>query len=246
MNSAATRDVLCCSVLLVAACFFACGAHEEPQLEVAETPAVETSAVETPAPAPGDEVPTPESPVTPSEPLSLADAAQQGFVEYTILGRDASSGDSLSIEIRRTRNDDVAVYVEPGTVFTTESQESQDMVAFGVSGALIEPGTDQLEPTDTIDLQDDLPHVYLLEAYCLNFELENPSPQDRFVPAAVDLRLATLLKEAKTTGLTMPATQAAVWMDHDHITKQEIQTKFDASDQELEDAWALLQRLPPP
>jgi hypothetical protein len=240
MNSA-TRDGLCCGVLLVAACFFACGSHEEPQPKIVETPAVETA-----APAPGDEVPTPEPPVTPREPLSLADAAQQGFVEYTVLGTDASSGDSLRIEIRRTSNDDVTVNVEPGTVFTTESRESQSMVAFGVSGAEIEPGTDQLERTDTIDLWDDLPHVYLLEAYCLDFELENPSPQDRFVPAAVDSRLATLLKEAKTAGLTMPATQAAIWMDHGHITKQEIQTKFDASDQELEDAWELLQRLPPP
>lgn len=185
---------------------------------------------------------------------SLIDAANQGLAEYRVIGNGDSSGDSLLMEIKRLTSNDVVIYVEPGTVFGTTSTDVQSMVGFSVRGVAV--GTNTLGTTDVnaidfvpanrIRLTDDQPHVYLIEAYCLNFALDNPRPQDTFLARKVDARAATVLNAAGEARLSVASKQAAVWMDREHVTREEIQSKFEATDQELEDAWQLLSRLPPP
>lgn len=177
---------------------------------------------------------------------ALHDAVSRNLIEYQVTGLGGSSGDSLQIKVRRMTSTPITVYVAPGTVFATGSAGVQSMVGYSISGAIIDPGTGAMQPMNTMHLSDDAFHSFYVQAYCLDFALENPTPQDVFEVRAVDPRAATVLTAAKSEGLSIPATQAAIWMDRDHVTKQRIATKFAASEQDIEDAWQLLMRLPPP
>lgn len=178
---------------------------------------------------------------------SLDEAARQGLVEYEINGTGASSGDALKLHIRRLAATSITLFVRAGTVFATGSPGVQNMVGHFVSGVVLDPAVGNLQPTDTIQLDDTDLHTFYVRAYCLNFNLDNPSPNDTFQVQSVNSRVATVLDAASSRGLSMPATQAAIWMDRDHVTKHEITEKFDAAtEQDLESAWELLKSLPPP
>jgi len=87
--------------------------------------------------------------------------------------------------------------------------------------------------------------TFLVEAYCLDFELGNPAPQNAFrVDPVAYIRPAEIIQQGKSEEASIKTIQTAIWIDEDHLTKQEIQSKFDASDQEVEDAFELLKRTP--
>lgn len=179
---------------------------------------------------------------------SLQEAKQRGLIDYTVAGRGASSGGSLLLVVQRITDTPIDIYVAPGTTFLPGSGSAQRMVAWGVMGrVVVEADTAHLFPMTSIYLPSLDAQAFMVEAYCLDFHLENPSPQDRFVAAAEpDVRAAQILQESKKEGLSIRATQTAIWIDENHVTKQEIQTKFEASDQEVEDAFEMLKRLPRP
>lgn len=177
---------------------------------------------------------------------SLDQAARLGLVEYTVVGTGASSGDALLLRIRRTSNRTIVVVVDPGTLLGPSDRRFQRMVVSGVRGLVTDEQDDAYIETDTIRLDDGRPRVYVLEAYCMDFTLENPTPAVSFAPVGVDARAAVVMDAARDSGLSIAATQVALWMDRGHVTREQIETKFDASDQEQDDAWELLKRLPPP
>lgn len=192
---------------------------------------------------------------------ALEDAAARGLVEYEVHGTGASSGDSLLLGIRRLSDSDIDVYIVPGTVFVSGNSEVQTMVAWNVSGVV---ASDSMSPDDLLQvtsmyLPDLQPRVYMVEAYCLDFELENPAPADAFQPrlaepaqaataaavAAPDLRAVELIREGKRRGLSFSGIQVALWADHHH-TKEEIATKFDAKAEEMDKAFEMVLNAPPP
>lgn len=178
------------------------------------------------------------------QPLALHDAERAGLVEYQVTGTGNSSGDSLRIRVRRTTSRPVTLYIAPGTVFGTRSAGVQRMVAWSVSGSVVDENSGLIEPTETIHLDDDRNQEFVVEAYCMDIELENPSSEDEFAARSVDQRAAAILSEANGQGLGLAATQAAIWMDQG-VTGDEIVEKFEATQEELEQARQLLTRLPP-
>lgn len=174
---------------------------------------------------------------------SFLDAARQRLIEYEVVGLDASSGDSLRIRVRRLAARPIRLRIAPGTVFATGSRGVQRMAAFSVSGEVETPGSDSVRPTDTIDLDTDGFREFILKAYCLDFELENPSPGNRFQAQSVDNRAAAILAAANQQGLGVAATQAAIWLDRG-VTGEEIRQKFEVTDQDLAQAGQLLAGLP--
>lgn len=208
-----------------------CGSHEDAP--ATPTPPTAPSKPSTPAP-------------THSDGYTLQDAAARGLIEYTLVGTGGSSGDTLMLHVRRLGDQEVVLYVDPGTVFGPSEAGFQRMVVAGVRGIVADPQSGGYFEIDTIRLDTPDLRVYVLEAYCMDFELENPTAAVSFAPLAYDPRAAAVIGAAKSSGLTMPATQAAIWLDRGHVTKEDIGAKFEASDQELEDAWQLLQRMPPP
>ena len=174
---------------------------------------------------------------------SFEDAARQGLIEYAVAGLDASSGDSLRIRVRRQVARPLTLRITPGTVFRTGSRGVQRMVALSVSGEIETPGSDSYRPTETIQLDSDGFREFVLRAFCLDFELENPSPGDSFQVDAVDRRAAAILGAANAQGLDVPATQAAIWLDRG-VTGDAIRQKFEVTDAQLEQAAQLLAGLP--
>ena len=174
---------------------------------------------------------------------SLAEAQAEGLVRAETVGRNASSGDALVIAVERLADRDIDVYIAPGTVFVPGG-DVQRMVAWGVVGVIVPPNT-AMQPTTSMYLPTPDLHVFIVEAYCLDFKLENPTVNDVFqVQAEPHARAAQIIREGKNEGLSINAIQSAIWIEEDHLTKHEIQTKFDASDKEIEDAFEMLKRTP--
>ena len=179
---------------------------------------------------------------------SLTEAESRGLVRYTVNGMDASTGESLLLTIERTTDEVFDVYVAPGTVFTPASAGAQRMVAWGIVGQVQSVTDEDYIPRTSILLYDSAPRLLLIEAYCLDFDLANPAPADVFRPAPeVAVMAAQVIAEAKKLGQSQNTIQAAIWIDEDHLTRKEIQAKFDpATDQEVADAFTMLKRLKRP
>jgi hypothetical protein len=96
------------------------------------------------------------------------------------------------------------------------------MMVAGVRG--IEVGWNRFRPTSQIVLTDSQPVPYVLTAYCIQFEKENPSSVTRFTLEPPDPVLACIAK--KGLSLTVPALQAAVWMRTDNISYAHMSQKF--------------------
>lgn len=194
-------------------------------------------------------------PVLPDEPpvprrYALHDAARLGLIEYQVTGNGYSSGPALQLQLRRTTAEPIELYVDPGTVFGTGSQGVQSMaarsilreIAEGIAEEIIEAAVDE---SGVIELVDDATHTYLLEAYCLDFELANPSERDAFAASSADARTAALFEAADEQRPSVRAMQVAIWMDRDGATPEAISEVFRFTAEDLEAATRLLTQLPP-
>jgi hypothetical protein len=175
---------------------------------------------------------------------SFSDAERKDLILAHVAGRGGSSGNSLIVTVQRRSTDEIDVYITPGTVFVPSGGNVQRMVAWSVAG-LVNPETESLAPTTSMYLNTFESKIFLVEAYCLDFELENPAPQNAFrVDPVAYIRPAEIIQAGKSENASIATIQTAIWIDEDHVTKQEIQEKFNASDQEVEDAFELLKRTP--
>lgn len=174
---------------------------------------------------------------------SLREANQRGLTTYRMTGTGASSGPSMVVEVTNVSGSPIDVFVAPGTVLTPSGGNAQSMVASGIVAVAV-AGVDPQEAT-SLYLPDNTPRVALIEAYCLDFELANPEVQDIYSvapePAVAE---AAVLFAAKRANLSVRATQVAIWKQRDdHITQQDIAHKFEASQKEFDDAFALVRRV---
>lgn len=206
------------------------------------TDSVTASPTNTPATSPFEPTPFPAH----ADGYGLVEAAEKGLIEYQVNGTNGSSGDALLLSIRRTSDQPITIYIDMGTVFGPSDSRYQRMVATRVRGIVLDTASKGFLPVQIIQLDDLEPRLYVVEAYCMDFNLDNPSPAVAMTPLAIDARSAVILSHAQSSELSIPATQAALWIDRDHISKEKIQAKFTASDQDIEDAWQLLKGLPPP
>jgi len=67
----------------------------------------------------------------------------------------------------------------------------------------------------------------VVEAYCAEFEKDNPSASTTFTLGSLDATLACIVQAAHQ--LSTEATQAAVWMHTDRATYAHINAKFPVS-----------------
>lgn len=190
--------------------------------------------------------------VEPPKRHALHEAAKRGLITYEVTGNGDSSGQSLKIKVQRTSSEPIQVYVAPGTVFETGSKGVQSMVAKSIARELGEAVAEEalqaaveaaLDEKGVLLLADQSTHTLLVEAYCRDFELENPSGEDGFTASSVDGRAAALFEAAERQGLGIHATQAAIWMDRG-VTQADIAQKFEATPADFEAASRLLEQLP--
>jgi hypothetical protein len=86
--------------------------------------------------------------------------------------------------------------------------------------------------TDVIELTDDKQRTYVVEAYCLDFERDNPGASDRFSIAAVDGSALALIQAIPKGSRSIPIVQATLWLGAG-VTKTTIKERFTVTDNEL-------------
>jgi hypothetical protein len=183
--------------------------------------------------------------------MSLQEAAAKGAIKYELQGTGGSSGDVLEIRIQRVGSSDLDVYIRPGTIFTNSNAKGQRMVGWGVAGIV---HNNQLYEATSMYLPDTGIKTYRLEAYCLDFRLDNPTREDRLLPVAaavesldsVDVRAAQIIYEGKKRDLPIEGIQSLLWMDHEELTPKAIQAKFEVNTETLDKALEIWKTLPPP
>lgn len=123
-------------------------------------------------------------PVTPVPIMSLEAASSKGLIEFSIAGSGGSSGDVITLTVKRAVRRPLRLRLAPGTVLRSASATVQNMIVAAVKGQRIDGA--KYRVADVIELPNDDERVYLLEAYCLDFDKENPGASDLFTLAAVD------------------------------------------------------------
>ena len=119
------------------------------------------------------------------------------------------------------------------------------MVVSGVRGRMAGGNDLSYEPTSVITVGS-RPVTYVLDAYCAEFEKENPSSSTAFrVASQPDARLGCVLRQASAGNLSVEATQAAVWIVTDAITFEHMSQKFDITSQDFARARAVAARCGP-
>lgn len=158
-----------------------------------------------------------------AETEDFAAAVSAGKVSVNFHGTGGSSGDSIEATIVATPNasGDLVLTIAPGTRLQSGSALSQNMVIAGVKGQMINE-TNYLR--SSVIQVDDTNKTYVLDAYCTDFEKENPSSDTKFTLGNVDPILACILSEA--ANLSPQAKQAAVWIYTEKATFSHVKQKF--------------------
>jgi len=94
-----------------------------------------------------------------------------------------------------------------------------------VAGILGKTGPRSYLPTSRIVLMGTSPSTYVLSAFCLNFEKDNPSESDSFTAESADTTPACIVK--RSSNLSVPARQAAVWIYTDNVSYSHMSEKFE-------------------
>jgi hypothetical protein len=168
---------------------------------------------------------------------TIQQAVAAGKLVTSIEGTGGSSGDSIKLKVRKgpnAGNEPVDATMPPGTKLANTGGGGQSMVAMGISGEDVGGGL--MRPTSIIHLVG-AAATYILEAFCAEFEKENPSEADRFTLGPPDPLVSCLAREGSS--LSLAAKQAAVWMYTDNITYEHMNQKFDVSANE----WAAAQKV---
>jgi hypothetical protein len=156
---------------------------------------------------------------------SLGPSVSAGIVSATIRGTGSSSGNAIRVSVAKTSKagpESISLSVPPGTMLLSRAGGVQNMVVAGVLGRWA--GGDSYYPSSNIVVSGSTPVDYVLEAYCAEFEKDNPSATTGFDVEGPDPSLASILKQARN--LSIPAKQAAVWIHTDHMTYDRMSEKM--------------------
>lgn len=189
--------------------------------------------------------PAASSSVPPGTPRwSLKEAEERGLVEYHLSGTGSSSGESMLVAVRNLSGSPLDVYIAPGTVLDPGGADAQTMIAWGITGVIVDEDPEP-SPVTSLYLPGPEPRIALIEAYCLDFSRPNPEATHTYAVAAQpDIANASVLYAAKKEGYSVAATQIAVWKNRDdHITQQEIEAKFEGTQEEFDQAFELVKRV---
>jgi hypothetical protein len=163
-------------------------------------------------------------------PLPIAIAT--GQARGSIRGNGGSSGASIDVTLAKGPNapeGPLEISIPPGTTLSNSNSAGQNMVVGEVLGK--KTGEMSYSPTSRIVLMGTATSTYVLSAFCLNFEKDNPSESDAFTAEKPDTTLACIMK--KSLELSIPARQAAVWIHTDNLSYSQMNEKFQVSPSEF-------------
>ena len=176
--------------------------------------------------------------------VSLERAIEQGLVRAEFQGMGSSTGDSILLKITNLAVLPLEVEIAPGTVLEDSSASYQDMIVERVRG--IPKGGYTFQPQDRILLPAKATEEYVLLAYCLNLDRDNPTPKTRFRLRRTGhpevQKLFAILPQASESERTIEAIQIAIWVIIQDVTWGELQSRLSATDADIADARHLLER----
>ena len=167
----------------------------------------------------------------------FAAAVSAGKVSVTFRGTGGSSGDSIEATVVTTSktNGDLLLTIAPGTRLQSGNSSAQIMVIAGVRGLVVD--ANQFEARSQISVSA-TPRTYVFDAYCTDFEKDNPSTGTQFRLGQIDPVLACILAQSNS----MPVKQAAVWIYTDKASFSHVNQKFDVTQSEWDAAAALVKK----
>ena len=128
---------------------------------------------------------------------------------------------------------ELVLTVAPGTRLKCGDSHAQNMVIAGVEGQLRD--ANRYSPSRVITA-DATPTTYVFEAYCTDFEKDNPSAGTAFSLGKVDPVLACILQQSSSTVVK----QAAVWIHTDNASFSHVNEKFAVSRADWDAATAIV------
>jgi len=199
---------------------------------------------------------------------TLDDALKHALAEIVVCGVGASSGAALIMGIRSLTQGRLQINVRSGTVLRSNDTEAQSMIIHRVEGEYDELVHDLQEKceeaarreaeranrgeglsdhwleTKTVDIEPYQSRLYLLSAYCLEFEKDNPSPNTNFTvigqPNYETARVFDHLQR-NPSSYSVAAIQLAIWATNGNHSDAEIGEKFSFDSDDRTSACRLLQ-----
>ena len=156
--------------------------------------------------------------------IALPDAIADRLVEAEFRATGSASGAAVLLRLRRLVAEELTISVPTGMLLLNEDQEEQDMA---VRKLLSEAGEGRrYRPATLIELRNDDEHIYIVEAYCLEAQLDNPTEGnlltfDGFVGADLTAVLEAV-DRVRGADDNILAIQAAVWSITDDLSRAEL------------------------
>jgi len=176
---------------------------------------------------------------------TLAAAIAAGKVSVVFRGNGGSSGDAIEAVVTRTDKagpGELVLTVPPGTRLVSADVAAQSMVVARVRGRMVD--AERFAPDGDIRLAGREPATYLLEAYCAEFEKENPSGQTTFSLGPADPVIACIVGQPGER--RFQTIQAAVWIVTGKVTYAAMNQKFPVTKDEWAAAEAMVRACMPP
>jgi hypothetical protein len=180
--------------------------------------------------------------------MTLREAIDQGVVDARVTGvggpgGGASSGDSIMLGLTKRVSGEVRIDLPRGTVLSPSLPGPQNMVVRVVKGRTSSQQSTMYQPTATIVLTEAGEQWFLVEAYCLDTHLENPSYSTDFSvgglgpPQVVQVLAAADRLQPEPS---LEAVQLAVWAANEDPTAAEVTSRFQADQADFNQARAIL------
>jgi hypothetical protein len=168
--------------------------------------------------------------------VSLGKALDVGALEGSFRGNGSSSGDSIVLKAKGTLTAEICPKFVPGTVLENQNAQAQNMVLSSLRGR---PNGLLIVPEVELHFEQGIEAEYLFEAYCINFNKENPETSDSLhVKGEASDNLAKMLA---TRSSSLEAMQLAIWAITDDVSPHDANEKFGSTPDDIAAARKLIE-----
>jgi len=176
-----------------------------------------------------------------AHPASLVQGMMDGQARVQIVPLEATSGDSLALEVRNASEAEVAWHVPPGLVAQPENASAPPMAIRRLKGRRVD--AQRYEPAEAIMLKPGEGAQYVVEAYSM--DLRKPAAGRDTVYTLVAMRedLGQLFHLAGELGASNHVIQAAVWIAVMDVPREQLRQAIPIPAEDFEAATDLALRV---
>lgn len=157
--------------------------------------------------------------------VSLPDAVDRRLVAIQINATGSASGDVITLRVQRMAHKDLFVTVPRGMILANANANEQDLVVRRLKGE--DTGSGGYYAADVIGLEDEDEHTFILEAYCLEADKDNPSQGSSLAVGQIAgsdvMAVLDAFDENDESDSNIRAFQAAIWVVTDDVTLRELE-----------------------